>query len=615
MATPIDDATNVRSGTPLLAGLSPDRLARIEAQLGLLEQLGPFVSKVEKRWRDIDATQTRAEGRLGKAAKDAELLQTQFERLTHIIDSAIALKEELARFEGQDETVKTLLARISETGGQIDELGRSVEGVKAQREDVSSGQVQLGERLAMLEERAEALKALNAEVLERSAQIRSHQIQIDAQEQTTIEELATIRTAVRNGLELAESAHQESDTVTERITELRNAVSALDAQIRELQEAWQAIADVGSTANDLESRMNAIAEDARGLAALEKRITDVQALHAQVLEKSDTIEARQGDINAEAAANQKRFESLTADVQRCVENVDVANGAFNSVNSQVEKLSDTLSAWESRFRTLDDSRKSIASVEREADDLSSEMRILSKDYRSLERQSNRIGEIEHEIERLNDSLKEARDQVGIVEQLRSDVATVSREVAELDNASQATNAALEQVQATRAEISVMDSEQNVALSRMAEVQGELKELRSDVTDLTELKPTIEGILEDAEQLSATMSTIEAGRDLLVEMRKRLQELEALGARLGAPEMPSTEAALQPNAELAWRLHVGASVDVSTWEFGAQFRLAGRWKRGLAIWMGPFRFFLGVARRFRGAAVEDIQPDGHLGKEI
>lgn len=615
MATPIEDVTDAPSGTPVLADLSRERLTRIEAQLGLLEQLGPFVSTVEKRWHDIEATQTRAERRLAKGAKDAELLQTHFEKLTHTIDSAIALKEELARFEGQDETVKTLLARISETGGQLDELRRSVEGVKAQREDVSSGQAHLAEGLAMLEERAEALKALNAEVLERSAQIRSHQLQIDAQEQTTIEELAAIRTAVRKGLERAESAHRESDTATERVAELRTVVSALDDQIRELDEACQAIADVRSTADDLESRMNAIAEDARGMAALEKHITDVQALHAEVLEKSDTIEARQGDIDEEAAATQKRLESLTADVQRCVDNVDLANGAFNSVNSGVERLSDTLSAWESRVRALDDSRRSMASVEREADDLSSEMRNLSEDYRSLERQSKRIGEIGHEIERLDDSLKEARDQVGIVEELRSDVATVSREVAELDNASQATNAALEQVQATRAEISVMDSEQNAALSRMAEVQSELKELQSNVTDLTELKPTIEAIREDAEQLNATMSTIEAGRDLLEEMHKHLQELEALGARLGAPEMPSTEAAFQPNAELAWRFHAGASVDVSTWEFGAQLRVTGRWKRGLAIWMGPFRLFLGVARRYRSAAVEHIQPDGHLAEEI
>ncbi|MHC4180859.1 MAG: hypothetical protein ACYSWU_25445, partial [Planctomycetota bacterium] len=53
------------------------RVAKLEAQLRALEQLAPFIASVQDQADGLAATQRRTEVRLAKAAKDAELVQSQ----------------------------------------------------------------------------------------------------------------------------------------------------------------------------------------------------------------------------------------------------------------------------------------------------------------------------------------------------------------------------------------------------------------------------------------------------------------------------------------------------------------------------------------------------------
>ena len=107
------------------------------------------------------------------------------------------------------------------------------------------------------------------------------------------------------------------------------------------------------------------------------------------------------------------------------------------------------------------------------------------------------------------------------------------------------------------------------------------------------RDTVEG-----EATVRAMTAIESRRERLEEVERRLGELESLGARLqdGEKGLPS-RGDQHPDGKLAWYFNADWTFDWSTWEFGLQFRLAGRWKRGAALWFGPARLFVGWQKRY------------------
>ena len=58
----------------------------------------------------------------------------------------------------------------------------------------------------------------------------------------------------------------------------------------------------------------------------------------------------------------------------------------------------------------------------------------------------------------------------------------------------------------------------------------------------------------------------------------------------------------------WRLQTKWQVDWSTWEFGFQLRIAGRWKRGAVICLGPIRGFVGWEKRYPGMELRPVGVD-------
>ena len=140
---------------------------------------------------------------------------------------------------------------------------------------------------------------------------------------------------------------------------------------------------------------------------------------------------------------------------------------------------------------------------------------------------------------------------------------------------------------------------------LTELEGTVSALHTGVEDLHGMKPMVEFVREEAERVSEAMQTMESRRDFLQELDRRLVELESLGARLGdgVERTPS-----RPDAKRGWRFDPSLSFDKSTWEFGLQLRFAGRWKRGVALWLGPIRWFVGWA--WRGDAAESEQQEIH-----
>jgi chromosome segregation ATPase len=592
------------------------RLGELGRQLEALEQLVPQLEAVQNQAENVAATQRRADVRLGHASETAERLQTELDRISDSVDLAQSLKKDLARFtelvpdtERQLEGAEALASRVADQVDTLEQHRDALAQGKAAAED-------LAKRLEEIENHAEDLKQLDAKVMERAAEIRSHQVQIDAQDQATLEELAAIRAAVRKSLERVELSHAEFDSVQERMTALDATLTDLEAMIAPIQESQRIVGEMQSKTEDLSGQLHAVAEDCSGLDALEARVTEVRSLHADVLEQSDRIAVRQEEIDQDIKAATERVAGIRDDIGTNAGEVEKNAGEIAGVSKHVGELHEVLEDWERRFFSLDESRESIVGIQDQATNLSAQLDLIGEECGRLGKETEKIDGVRRDIGRLDEAVDDVEQRVVRIEEVRTDVDAMSRDLADLRRKSEAIAEAMRHAREAQNEISEMRDEQADTEKWIAGVQESVGTLQLGVSDLLEMKPAVESVREEAEKVSAAVTAMDSRREFLEEMDKRLGELEALGTRLaeGAPASPSQLEGVT-GAKGGWRFSPDFALDGSTWEFGIQFRVAGRWKRGLAVWVGPLRMFMGWEKRMgHGAvAVTDV-PAEDLGEE-
>lgn len=573
------------------------RVAAVERQLNAVEQLVPLLESVQNQAESLAATQRRAEVRVRRTADDAERVQSEMEGVSHSVEMALSLKNDITRFT---ELVPDTKQQLGDLEALASRVAAQIETVEQQRDAIDRGTESAKELAHTLEElkaHAQALQSLDAEVLERSKQIRSHQVQIDAQDQATLEELAAIRAAVRKGLKQVELANQEFESLTQRVDKLRGELTDLETQIAPLEESRQTVTEVQSQANDLSAQLSTIADDCRGLADLEVRIEDVKSLHAEVWQRSEQVAARQEEIDHGAVAALERLAAIREDVDKNIERVETANRGFDSVRRQTDEVREELEDFETRLRSLDEAREAISNVQREADDLSARLGAVADECSRLDQEAERIHSMRGHVDELDEAVHGVEQRVVRIEQVRTEVDNMSRDLADLSRKSEAIADAMKQARLARNEISQMQDEQGETEKWMTRVQGSVDSLHHSVEDLLGMKPMVESVREEAERVSQAVKAIDSRRELLEEMDKRFGELESLGVRLD--EGPAGRVSLlegSPGGKREWYFNSDFAFDRSTWEFGLQFRAAGRWKRGVALWLGPIRWFIGWERR-------------------
>lgn len=511
------------TGAPNMAVAAVSRrVAELEQQMRDLEQLAPLFAALRDQADGLASTQQRVDVRLARAADDADRIQSQMDRLRDSVEIAISLKNDINRSEQliprtkdqladledltsrvaqKVESLETKSTAIDKVAARLDHVVREIAEVGAKQEDQAKA-------FAELKAHADGLKSLHAEVLQRFEEIRSHQVQIDAHDQATLEELAAIRKAAQKSGERVELAHREFDALNGRMLELNGNLDGLETRFELLEACRQVLDDTGTQIERLAEQVSSITKERSGLDELEQRLTQAQSLHIEVMDRSERIAVQQAEIDAKTEA----------------------------AGEQLDKVQ-----------------------------------------------------------------KEIRKTLHEAEELRAALDAASREKTELEGVREAITDGLEQARLVHAEMREMRQEQTETQQWLTDIQDAVDRVHDGIEELIGVQPRVEIVRREAERVSLAMSAIDSGREFLQEMHKQLHELQALGARLD----PAPEGVSPPVEGLtgrpAWRFDTALSVDNSTWEFGIQFRLRGRTKRGIAVWLGPIRWFVGWARRHPAAA--------------
>jgi DNA repair exonuclease SbcCD ATPase subunit len=296
----------------------------------------------------------------------------------------------------------------------------------------------------------------------------------------------------------------------------------------------------------IDSELERQDERAARLAGLAAEVEEVQAVHREVLERSQEVAGHQGALDAAVQASRDDLSALRDDVRKTVERFELENRGLDTVSQRIVDLRGGLGDFEERFRALDASRQAIGNVQASADGLGTRLGAMSKEVEQLAEQASKVRVIGAEVTRLDGLAGELAQRVGRIEDARPAVEGALEELRELNRSREGMRDALEQIRVAHGELQRFREAQSDTQSWLAEVDQSLGTLHANVTEVSRMRPQVELLSKDVERVTASAKAFESRREFVEDLHRRLAGERVRGADdSGGPTLRLADVAGRP----------------------------------------------------------------------
>src|SRR6266540_2051125 len=282
-------------------------------------RFGAFEERQVSSQRSVSETESRA-ATVGQTLKEltqaaAEAAQTK-RQLTTLKTLADGVTAKVAALEQQRDVVDRATAEV----GKLHELMGEVDAKIRRHEASAKG---LGE----LESKVGELRALHAEVLERSTEITANHDAVKQADDELRARLVALRDDVQRAVKRFELENQGLDAVGQRIVDLRGGLTAMEGRFKLLEESSRTITDVHSKADGLATQLEGIAENVALLGTQAERVRTME-----------TSTGRLGNTVEEMTQRVAQLEKSHPGVQAALEDVAMLRGTHESVRGALEQV-------------------------------------------------------------------------------------------------------------------------------------------------------------------------------------------------------------------------------------------------------------------------------------
>src|SRR6266550_2677294 len=416
-------------------------VAELQGRVKALERLVPVLATLDEQTEGVSRTQRRTETQVEHTAEQVKTLRTEIEQLRTTFDRARQRQDELNRVG------EAAAARLH----ALEERQQRVQG--------SVGAAQT--RVNGLEEGF------------------AHLTQAAADAADTKRQLGTLKAL--------------ADYVTQKVAVLEQQREVVD---RALGKATQ----LDDVMRDIDAKIRTHEANAKSLGALETRVTDLQALHGDLLARSREVSVRHDQIAQADQELRGRLNGLRDEVQRTVKRFELENQGLDAVGQRILDLRGSLTDMETRCRTLDESSRTIGDVRSQADGLTKQLGSLS-------------------------------ETVAHLEKTQPSVEAALRDFASLKGTHEEVKDALERMRVAEGEVARVREAQAGTKTWLDEVTESVAALRGELAAVDEMKPTVESVRADSDRLSQSMAQIESRRQLVEQLNTRLTDLTGTAAQL------------------------------------------------------------------------------------
>ncbi|MBT9554759.1 MAG: FHA domain-containing protein, partial [Myxococcales bacterium] len=329
------------------------RVASLEGKVREVEDVlvtTPSRTEVEELRGRIAAIERERDAAVGRA--DAvERRSRDLERELDALRTALKTAETAAS-DGRSRE-RALEATADTAKVQLQELQRTVEGLRASSSDRDSKQAALDGRIAELQKQVQALEAARL---------------------AAASDLASARDAEKREMDRARAAEAALDTARTKLTELNATSDEKDSLLALNRNLHKQVAQLKKQVQDASTGSEVAAETATRITALERDAARVSVLERDLNEARSALAAATNDASAArseldgartriaaAEAEQRRVtaraESLAAEIKSLESKpgaADTGNGAVDVLATQVTKVIDELNDRLSALRNNDE---------------------------------------------------------------------------------------------------------------------------------------------------------------------------------------------------------------------------------------------------------------------
>src|SRR5256886_2210424 len=358
-------------------------VAELQGRVKALERLVPVLATLDEQTEGVSRTQRRTETQVEHTAEEVKTLRTEIEQLRATFDAALALKGDLTSLLESAGGLKSLRADADTLTGQVRDLSNTFDRARQRQDELNRVGEAAAARLHALEERQQQVQGSVGAAQTRVTGLEegfAHLTQAAADAADTKRQLGTLKAL--------------ADYVTQKVAVLEQQRDVVD---RALGQATQ----LDDVMRDIDAKIRTHEANAKSLGALETRVTELHALHGDLLAQSRDVSTRHEQISQTDRELQGRLNELRDEVQRTVQRFELENQGLDAVGQRIAELRGTLTDMETRCRTLDESARTIGDVRSHADGLETRlagMEGMKPAVESVRRDAGRLSHTMAQIE-------------------------------------------------------------------------------------------------------------------------------------------------------------------------------------------------------------------------
>ena len=508
-----------------LVARAEQAIEQLRALSGVLERseemnaLRERCEAVEQKVAEMEGTQARiaaAESqieRVAGAGAEIDQLQGRLGEFGDKIDAALKLREQIEGFLSLEGPIGTVRTDAEGLRKQLDEMGEDVTRMRTQADDALRAHRHSTARLEHFNEEYQTVTSRLDEAARR-VQVVERALEPVGQAVTAVPDLQH-RLAVLKAL--ADQVAQTS--------------AALEQQREAVDRAATQISQLTRLDRELDAWLRRQEEQIRRFGQIEAKINEVQAAQTKVGARHDELQAmalqtEEGQQSARTVLN-----DLREQMRKSSESFELENRGLHAVSERVADLRNAVKECESRFAVLDAASQGTAAVTAQVRSVGEQAGELAAELSRLLEEEKRISSLRQEVGRLDGVATEVTARMGRIEELRPAIESAVKDLGSLKGTRELMADGLEQMRVAYEEISRLRESHGEVETWLTNTDTWTKKVQGQVKELSGMEPAVERIREEVEQVKGAMVEIEARRETLNDVQRRLGDLGAVSAEL------------------------------------------------------------------------------------
>jgi chromosome segregation ATPase len=489
------------------------RLEQLEQRFAAMAQLAAQFQAMEQRAQDLARDQAQSGTEIARSIEDAQRARAAFDEIAQKVDAALDLKDRLGAFLEVDRPLQQLKGDADTIRSQVDGTGEHLARLREQHDRLID---------------AHKLAMSKMEALDRRRDDLSRSMQDKERRVASVEQAVQGMDGVQHTVE---GVKREINTLKALGDSVVQKTAALEAQREAIERALAQADQLERAMRQLDGGVRQQQENEQALAALQDQVAALRSLHETVVERSAEISQLQREANEQTQSARRELGAMTDEMRKTVERFDFEGRGLESVSERVADLRGSLTDFEQRYQGLAEARQAVVELKSQTQATAAQLHTLAEEVGHVDREIVQLRGIRRDLDQTGAVARDIATKVTQIEQARPAVEAGLRDLEQLRGAHALVKDTLDQASLAHDEIARMRQAQSETKTWMAGVELGVNELRGQVGELNALAPAIDHALRQAERVTESTQVIEARREFLDEMQRRLAELGALAARL------------------------------------------------------------------------------------